>query len=292
MPTNVFENSSINSDNKIDSSLFVQKHYLRPNYLEANIEEDIDLKNQFRVKNLPDPISIREVPSKNFVDNLFNDPSIKKNNAHIDLNDRIITNARFIQVDQLPQIDSHLTAKLYVDISIHEPSLVRNSQDNDFNNNNLTNINSVTPNTQALNDNEVITKAYVNQFHQEYGRSRRDLGLDFYDDTNELVKNNQDNDLNYKNLTNLDSIAVNRIPSSDNELSTNKYFDDELDKNTILRFNQTFENYLKISVGNETYNFTKYRKNQMTDTTVMKAGNGGGYLLPSWRIFCNDKNNN
>ena len=24
----------------------------------------------------------------------------------------------------------------------------------------------------------------------------------------------------------------------------------------------------------------------------MKAGNTGGYLLPSWRIFCNDKNNN
>ena len=24
----------------------------------------------------------------------------------------------------------------------------------------------------------------------------------------------------------------------------------------------------------------------------MKTGNGGGYLLPSWRIFCNDKNNN
>ena len=30
----------------------------------------------------------------------------------------------------------------------------------------------------------------------------------------------------------------------------------------------------------------------MTDTTIMKTGNGGGYLLPSWRIFCNDTNNN
>ena len=29
----------------------------------------------------------------------------------------------------------------------------------------------------------------------------------------------------------------------------------------------------------------------MTDTTVMKAGNNGGYLLPYWRIVCNDKNN-
>ena len=127
--------------------MFVQKPYLRSNYIESNIEEDIDLKGQYRIKNLPDPISIRDPASKNYVDNLFHDPSIIKNNAHIDLNDRNITNATFIQVNQLPQIDSHLTAKLYVDNSIDEPSLVRNDQDNDFNNNNLTNINSITLNT-------------------------------------------------------------------------------------------------------------------------------------------------
>ena len=47
MPKNVFGNSSNNNDNKIDTSLFVQKPYLRIKYLEANIEEDIDLKNQY-----------------------------------------------------------------------------------------------------------------------------------------------------------------------------------------------------------------------------------------------------
>ena len=120
MPIIVFGNSSNNSDNKIDTSLFVQKPYLRQNYIEANIKEDIDLKNQFRMKNLPDPISIREAASKSYVDILFNDPSIVKNNAHIDLNDRIFTNARFIQVNQWPQIDSHLTPKLYVDAEIRE----------------------------------------------------------------------------------------------------------------------------------------------------------------------------
>ena len=84
-----------------------------------------------------------------------------KNNAHIDLNDRNITNARFIQLNQWPQIDSHLTAKLYVDTEIDQSSLVRNNQDNDFNNNNMTIINGITLNKQAENDNEVITKAYV-----------------------------------------------------------------------------------------------------------------------------------
>ena len=127
----------------------------------------------------------------------------------------------------MPQIDSHLTAKLYVDSSIDEVSLVRNNKDNDFGNYNLTNINSITLNKQAENDNEVITKAYVDQFHQENERSRQDVGLDFYNESNDLVKNNQDNDLNDKKLTNLDSITVNRNPTSDNELSNKKYVDDE-----------------------------------------------------------------
>ena len=119
MPINVIGNSNSNDNgNKIDTSLFVQKPYLRTNYIESNIEEDIDFKNHFRIKNLPDPISITDCCSKKYVDNLFNDPSILKNSTHKDLIDRNITNARFIQVNQLPQIDSHLTAKLYVDNAI------------------------------------------------------------------------------------------------------------------------------------------------------------------------------
>ena len=64
MPINVFANSSNNIDNKIDTSLFVQKPYLRTNYLERNLQEDIDLKNQYRIKNLPDRISIHDACSK------------------------------------------------------------------------------------------------------------------------------------------------------------------------------------------------------------------------------------
>ena len=232
MPINVFGNSSNNNDNKIDTSLFVQKPFLRTIYLESNLQKDIDLKNQYRIKNLPDPISIKEAASKNYVDNLFNDPSIIKNNAHKDLKDRNITNATFIQVNQLPQIDSHLTANLYVDSAIDESSLVENNKDNDFNNYNLTNINSITLNKQAENDDEVITKAYVDQFRQENERSRRDLGIDFYDESN-----------------------------------------------TLVRFNQTLQIYLKISVGNDPYSLTKYNKIQLTDTTIIKAPNSGGYLL-------------
>ena len=61
---------------------------LRTNNIEANIEEDIDLKNRFRIRNLPDPISIREAASKNYADNKFNGPNITKNTAHVDFDDR------------------------------------------------------------------------------------------------------------------------------------------------------------------------------------------------------------
>ena len=331
MPINVFGNSSNNSDNKIDTSMFVQKPYLRHNCIEADIEEDIDLKNQFRIKNLPDPISIREPASKNYVDNLFNDTSIVKNNAHIDLNDRNITNTRFIQVNQLPQIDSHLTAKLYVDNAIsdgiNEQSLLRldpdekltqdsillnststspktiielptkNYVDNkfndssirknvdnvDFNDKDIDNVGWIKVNKwprdgehltpklyvdnaihessllslhrdekQKLDEQDSIlldsilippntiielpTKSYVDSLH-EINRDRRDLSSVF---------NDQDNEFDNNKLTNLDSITVNREPNLDHELSNKKYVDDSIAEGTIVRFNQTLENYLNV----------------------------------------------
>ena len=97
---------------KIDTSPFVQKPYLRSNYIEANIEEDIDLKNQYRIENLPDPISIREAASKNFVDNKFNGPSIiKRNNPQpdIDLNYETSINLRLIEVIVSPEWGDQVT---------------------------------------------------------------------------------------------------------------------------------------------------------------------------------------
>ena len=129
---------------------------------------------------------------------------------------------------------------------------------------------------------ELPTKSYVDSLH-ESSRNRRDLSSVF---------NDQENEFDNNKLTNLDSVTVNRIPTSDNEVSNKKYEDDSIGEGTILSFNQTLENYLKVSVGNDTYYLTKYNRIQLTDTTFIKMGNSGGYLLSSWRIFCNDKNNN
>ena len=73
MPIKVFGISCHDNINRFDTSIFVQKPYLRTNFIESFIEEDIDLKNHFRIKMLPDPLSIREAASKIYVDNLFND---------------------------------------------------------------------------------------------------------------------------------------------------------------------------------------------------------------------------
>ena len=83
---------------------------MRTKYIEAKVEEDIDLKNQYRLDNLPNPIGIRDACKKNYVDNKINDPSVMKNDAHNDLIDEKLTNARFIQVVQSSQFDSRLTS--------------------------------------------------------------------------------------------------------------------------------------------------------------------------------------
>ena len=104
--------------------------------------------------------------------------------------------------------------------------------------------------------------------------------------------NDRDNEFDNNKLTNLDSVTVNTNPISDNEVSKEKYGDDSVGEGTIVRFNKTLENYLKASVGNDTYNLTKNDRIHITDTTNIKYPNIGGYLLQNWIMKCNDKNIN
>ena len=216
-------------------------------------------------------MSIKKPTTKNYVDNFF------KND--IDFNDAKLENIAFVKVNYQPATNGHLTTKMYVDNAIDEISLVKNNQDNDFNNYNLTKINGITLNTQAVNDIHAITKAYVHQIHHENERPRRDLGLSFYNEEVDLVKNNQDNDFNDRKLTNIDSITNNREPDLDNQVTIKKYVKDTIEEGTMLRFNQTLQNYLKVSVGNDIHNLTKNDKIQITGTTKIKFGKTGANFL-------------
>ena len=297
---------------KIDTSLFVQKPYLRTNFIESNIEENKNMKNQFKIKNLPYPEENSDAVCKSYVDSLFNDSSLLKNTKHIDLNDRNITNARFIQVNQLPQIDSHLTAKLYVDNAIsdgvnessllrldldenmtqysiilnstltspktileiptknyvdnkfNDSSIIKNTDHVDFNDKILDNVHSIKVNSYPTLDAQLTPKFYVDHFV-----------LDCVDEAS-LLRLDPKGKIHYGKL---DSIFVNtsvKSPRTIIKLPTKSYVDslhgesersrrdlglDFYDESsTLVRFNQTLQNYLKVSVGNDTYNLTKYNK--------------------------------
>ena len=182
---------------------------------------------------LTSPKTILEIPTKNYVDEKFNDPSIIKNTDHVDFKDKDIDNVRWITVNEMLEWKNDLTPKLYVH--------------------------------KALSD----ILSYVNNLH-EINKNERDLSLVF---------NDQDIEFDNNKLTNLDSIRVNRNPNLDNELANKKYINDELEKNTVLRLNQTLENCLKVSVGNDFYYLTKYDKIQITDTTGTRYPNIGSDLL-------------
>ena len=59
-------------------------------------------------------------------------------------------------------------------------------------------------------------------------------------------------------LSSLGIVTVITDPSSDKELSNKKIVGDSIGEGTIVRFNQALQNYLKVSVGNDTHKLTKY----------------------------------
>ena len=109
---------------------------------------------------------------------------------------------------------------------------------------------------QAINDNNVRKKAFVDLFRNENGRSGRDLGLHFYDEPSDLLKNNQDTNFNEYEFLNIDSVSK-RGHSLDKELTTKNYVVDSEGKITVPKFSQTLEHFIEISVGNDVYNLTE-----------------------------------
>ena len=105
-----------------------------------------------------------------------------------------------------------------------------------------------------------------------------------------MIKNNQDNEFDNNNRTNSDCITNIKHPLSDNEVANKKYVADSIGEGTLVRFFQTLSKYLEVSVGNDTYNLSKYDRIQIIDITSERTSNTGGYVLPLWKVYCNDKN--
>ena len=107
----------------------------------------------------------------------------------------------------------------------------------------------------------------------ENNKNIRELSSVF-DDQDDKVDNNK--------ARNLNSGTINRNPTIDDELSNRNDFDDELDKNTTLSFNQTLENSLTASFRNNVSNFKKYNRKRILGTTIKGYPNSGGYWSQQW----------
>ena len=55
-------------------------------------------------------------------------------------------------------------------------------------------------------------------------------------------------------------------------------------ESTIVRFNETPQNYTKTSGGNDVYNLTKLDEIQLVDITEIKYPHKGYTLIPRWRF--------
>ena len=185
------------TSNNPDTLPFVEKPEMRTIFFETNIEEDINLKNQFRLKGIPNPIRIREVTSNNYVDDLFKNPSIVRNCALVDFNDKKLKDVRSVKVNSLPAVREHLTPKNYVDEfvsnSLNEPTLVPSKQNNDFIINSLSNKSHKILNNEPVEANHAVIKSYVDNV-SENKENRRNLSVVF---------NNQSKDFDKINSTNL-----------------------------------------------------------------------------------------
>ena len=62
--------------------------------------------------------TVRELPTKYYVEYDFSDPSLIKNTAHVDFNDENLDYVRFVKVNSMPAVREHLTPKYYVNQAI------------------------------------------------------------------------------------------------------------------------------------------------------------------------------
>ena len=78
MTINVFGNSLTSSNDKIDLSQHARKSYIRSNYIETDINHNIDLKNQYKLINIPNPINDKDSVNRIYIDSKIAD-MIKRN---------------------------------------------------------------------------------------------------------------------------------------------------------------------------------------------------------------------
>ena len=126
------------SGSSVTTKRGVTKSYVRANYIESSMEEDIDMKNQFKLKNLPNPTNLQDPTTKYYVDSKTNNlvpigeldnNSIVRKNKNNNFNRNTITELESVYVNRDPNFSLELSTKQYTDDSIDEHSLLRLHKD-------------------------------------------------------------------------------------------------------------------------------------------------------------------
>ena len=246
--------------NTSTSASNVTRGYIRANYIESNLEEDIDMKNQFKILNLPNPTLLQDPTTKYYVDNKtvdlvpnseFDNTTIVRTNKNNNFNGNTITGCESVYVNRDPQYELELSTKRYTDTLIDESSIVRTNKDIIFNKS----ISLNTDPTKQFNDYEIdniVPKSVINEFVttsiDEFSllRLHQDEKLDHSDYitlesnltvpktivyiplNNNLARTDRDNDFNNHIITDVGD------PINDNDAVNKRYVDSGLKQDGIV----------------------------------------------------------
>ena len=62
--------------------------------------------------------TILEIPTENYIEYKYDDPSITKSTTHVDFNDKSHVNVRFVKINRMPAVREHLPPKSCVSQAI------------------------------------------------------------------------------------------------------------------------------------------------------------------------------
>ena len=248
------------TSNTSTSASNVTRSYIRANYIESNLEEDIDMKNQFKILNLPNPTLLQDPATKYYVDNKtvdlvpnseFDNTTIVRTNKNNNFNGNTITGCESVYVNRDPQYDLELSTKQYTDTLIDESSIVRNNKDIIFSKS----ISLNTDPTKQFDDYEIdniLPKSVITEFIttsiDEFSllRLHQDEKLDHSDYitlesnltvpktilyiplNNNLARTDRDNDFNNHIITNVGD------PINDSDAVNKRYVDSGLKQDGIV----------------------------------------------------------
>lgn len=133
----------------------VTKSYIHDNFLESNVEEDIDMKDRFKCKNNPDPTEEGDVVTKRYFDN-----NAVNTNSNLNMNSNRIINCEQVQVLQEPFDHSHVIRKK--DLKDH--SIMRTDRENNMEGVMIKGAKQITLTNDPKNSSDVVTLGYLERF--------------------------------------------------------------------------------------------------------------------------------